>query len=85
MIIVAIPIRSDVASETLLVLIIYPKSGIEFWVVCARYYSVLSLLNSIDFLLIDRKDESIVIDFSIRNAIPMLLGIAAKDFALLSF
>jgi hypothetical protein len=76
----------DVTFETLLVLIRYPKGGEEIWTFAAiTIYSALSLFNSIDLLLIDRKYESIVIFFNARAGIPMLLGIAAKNFALLSF
>ena len=78
--------RIDATFETLLVLISYPKGRLKILAsVSFTPYSVLSFLNSIDFLLIDRKDESIVIFFMERAGIPILLGIAAKDFALLSF
>jgi hypothetical protein len=81
-----IDIRINVTIETLLVIIICAKGRRENWTVAAiTIYSVVSLLNSIDLLLIDRKDESIVIFFLASAGIPMLLGIAAKDFALLGF
>ena len=83
---IIIGICIDVTTETLFVLLIYAKGGVENWTAVAiRIYSVVYLLNSIDFLLIDRKDESIIIYFPASAGIPMLLGIAAKDFALLSF
>jgi len=83
---IIIVICINVTFETLLVLLIYAKGGVENWTAVAiRIYSVVYLLNSIDFLLINRKDESIFIFFQGIAGIPMLLGIAAKDFALLSF
>jgi hypothetical protein len=72
--------------ETFLVIINYQKRVIKAYSsVWSTFNSYFTLLNSIYLLFINWKDESIVIYFCTRGHIPMLLGVAAKNMALLSF
>jgi hypothetical protein len=81
-----VTIPNYISPKTFIVLIRYRKSWAKMsCCITSTPYSVFSLLNSIYFLLIDGKDESIVIFFMLRDHIPMLLGVAAKNMALLSF